>query len=140
MASNLFRSVSRIHKDFLNSVNSSLDLLAPPHTGTSVLKGDYIELPPVRESKNGVVEFKFPPSERYVDLSQSFMTVTARVVTGAGPNLSNTNANVKVLPISYMLHSLFQTMLLSLNQKEVEFEGNYPYRSYMEGLLNFGND
>ena len=102
MASNLFTTVSRIHKDSLNSVNSSLDLLAPPHTETSVLKGDYIELPPVRESKNGVVEFKFPPSERYVDLSQSFITATARVTTAAGNNLSNTDANAKILPISYM--------------------------------------
>ena len=139
MASNLFRSVSRIHKDSLNSVNSSLDLLAPP-TETSVLKGDYIELPPVRESKSGVVEFKFQPSERYVDLSQSFMTATVKVTTADGNNLSNTDTAVKVFPISYMLHTLFQAMLLSLNKKDVEFEGNYPYRSYMEGLLNFGND
>ena len=137
-ASNLFTTVSRIHKDSPNSVTSAYDLLAPPHTDSSTLKGDYVELPPIRESKNGVVEFDMPPSDRYVDLSQSFITVQAKVTTSAGADLSDTDADVKMLPISYMLHSLFQTMLLSINQKEVEFEGNYPCRAYMEGLLNFG--
>ena len=53
-------------------------------------------------------------------------------------SMRNTD-NVKVIPVENFMHNLFRTTSVSYDNKNVEFDQNYPYKAYIETLLNHGS-
>lgn len=86
------------------------------------------------------IEFLVKNSEKlYLDLNDSKLRVKLRILkkdkTALAANAPNTS------PVNLMLHSLFQEMTIQLNGKTVTDPSNlYPYRAYMETLLNYGKE
>ena len=127
----------KLSKDSPDSVHSQLDLFAPPYTQTSILKGDWFEETPVRESPNGVIEFDLSSSsDGYLDLSNSFFAVHAKVLKDDGSDIPTDLAEVKVIPVNNFLHSNIAAVSVSLNGHEIEYGSSYPYRSWMEDVVN----
>ena len=96
----------------------------------------------------GPIEFVITGSgEEYVDLSETYLQVTAKTVKPTGGDLEQTLddnrtvnwADADVGPVNLWLHSLFSQVDVSLNDRLVTPSMNtYPYRAYLENLLSYG--
>lgn len=134
-------SLSKIHAESDDSVLAQLDLFATPYTQTSVTGGEWIEVGPIRDSANGPLEFEIESNDDYyLDLQNSLLHVKCKVTKRDGGVLDTDIANVTVVPGEYFLHSLFSTLSISISGHEVEYESNYPYRAYLETLVNYGDE
>lgn len=132
-------TLGKIHHQSDDSVASQLDLFAVPFTQTSVLDGETVEIGPIRDSPNSQLEFEIEgSSDNYIDLQNLFIAVQCKVKTAAGGNLPADPHDVKVVPVNNFLHSIFSVMSISINGQELEYEANYPYRAYLESLVNMG--
>lgn len=133
-------TVGKIHQHSEDSVASQLDLFAVPFTQTSVLDGQTVEIGPIRDSPNSQLEFEIEGSEdNYIDLQNVFIAVQCKVKTASGANLPADHHNVKVVPVNNFLHSIFSVLSISVNGQEIEYESSYPFKSYMESLVNMGS-
>ena len=119
--------------DFVHSKSSAcskseLDLFQVPPTQVSLDKGHWIDYEPVSSvSDNGAITFMSPGTEDYIDLSKTILIVRAKVTKADGTNLEQ------------ILHSLFKQVDVFLKGKQVtQATGTYPYRAYLETLLNYG--
>lgn len=132
-------SLGKIHHQSDDSVASQLDLFAVPYTQTSVLDGETVEIGPIRDSPNSQLEFEIEgSSDNYIDLQNLFISVQCKVKSAAGATLPADPHEVKVVPVNNFLHSIFSVMSISINGQEIEYEPNYPYRAYIESLVNMG--
>lgn len=131
---------SLIHRDSAPCAKSELDLFALPPTQTAVEKGQFIEFHPLANIRDGgPVEFNISGSgDEYMDLSSSYLYVKAKIVKSDGTSLLDKEP---VAPINLFLHSLFSQVDVSLNERIISSATNtYPYRAYIETLLNYGED
>lgn len=129
-----------IHKDSHACAKSELDLFLIPPTQTAIEKGYFVEYHPIGNIRDGVpVEFSISGSgEDYFDLSSSYLYVKAKIVKGDGTDLTDKD---HVAPVNLFLHSLFSQVDVSLNERAISSSSNmYPYRAYIETLLNYGED
>lgn len=131
---------SLIHKDSPACTKSELDLFVTPPTQTAIEKGQFIEYHPLANIRDGgPVEFNISGSgEDYMDLSSSYLHVKVKIVKSDGTSLSEKEP---VAPVNLFLHSLFSQVDLSLNERVISASSNtYPYRAYIETLMNYGED
>ena len=129
-----------IHKDSTACAKTELDLFLIPPTQTAIEKGHFIEYHPLANIHDGgPVEFNISGNgEDYMDLSQSYLYVKVKIVKPDGTNLKNDD---KVAPVNLFLHALFSQIDVSLNERTITSSSNsYPYRAYIETLLNYGED
>lgn len=120
---------------------SELDLFILPPTQTSVEYGQWVQYKPLSSlSGDAPIEFVVPGhGDEYLDLNQTLLSVKAKILQQDGTNLDATCD--KVGPVNNFLHSMFSQVDVYLNQKLVSGSGNiYPYRCYIETLLNNGYD
>ncbi len=132
----------KLNKDSQDSIAHELDLFSVPLTKTSVLEGELHELGPLRAPTNNVtIEFEIDGNtNHYLDLSNSFLHVQCKVKESNGDPLSETLADIKVTPANNLLHSLFSSLRININGKEIEHEPNYAYKAYLTTVLNYGRD
>ena len=119
-------------------VNSELDLFGVPPTQTSVEHGTTVEYHPVAALIDSApIEFNVPGSgEAYVDLTNSFLHVRAKIAYEDGSDLA---PGAAVGPTNLFLHSLFSQLDMYLNDKLITSSVNtYAYRAYLETLLSYG--
>ena len=131
---------SFIYKDSPPCVKSELDLFTVPPTQTVIEKGQFVEFHPLSSVRDGgPIEFSISGSgEEYVDLAASYLHVKVKVTKSDGKVLTDTDS---VAPINLFLHSLFSQVDVSLNERNISSSTNtYPYRAYIETLLNYGED
>ena len=131
---------SFIYKDSPPCVKSELDLFTVPATQTVIEKGQFVEFHPLSSVRDGgPIEFTISGSgEEYVDLAASYMHVKVKVTKSDGNVLTDTDS---VAPVNLFLHSLFSQVDVSLNERNISSSTNtYPYRAYIETLLNYGED
>lgn len=131
---------SLIHKDSIACAKSELDLFMIPPTQTAIEKGHFIEFHPLANIRDGgPVEFNISGSgEEYVDLSSSYLYVKVKITKADGTTLPE---NEQVAPINLFLHALFSQIDVSLNERIISSASNtYPYRAYIETLMNYGED
>jgi len=131
---------SLIYKDSPPCVKSELDLFNVPPTQTVIEKGQFVEFHPLSSVKDGgPIEFSISGSgEEYVDLSASYLHAKVKVLKSDGAVLDNSDS---IAPINLLLHSLFSQVDVSLNERNISSASNtYPYRAYIETLLNYGED
>ncbi|GBO14422.1 hypothetical protein AVEN_176721-1 [Araneus ventricosus] len=129
-------------------VKSELELFHLPPTRTAVENGQWVEFNHVSNVfDGGPVEFHISGSgEEYLDLSQTQLYVKAKILKADySPILKEIKENAlhqtKIGPVNLSIHSLFSQVVVSLNDRLVSNSSNmYPYRSYIETLLNHGFD
>ncbi|XP_054721362.1 uncharacterized protein F54H12.2-like [Uloborus diversus] len=121
-------------------VKSELELFHLPATQTAIENGQWVEYHPLSNLfDGGPVEFHVSGSgEEYIDLSQTQLYVNAKIVKTDGSPIAK---DAKIGPVNLFLHSLFSQVDVSLNENLISNSSNtYPYRSYIETLLNHGFD
>ena len=131
--------MAKIHPQSCTCINSELDLFSLPPTQTSIEHGSFVEYHPISTLvDSGPIEFSNPGTgEDYLDLSNSHLKIQAKLIKTDTTDLGNANA---VGPINLTLHSLFLQVDASLNNKLVSSSTNtYPYRAYIETLLDYGD-
>ena len=128
-----------VHPSSCECSKSELDLFSIPPTQTGIEKGQWVEHRPLTTlTDDGPIEFNISGSgEEYVDLSETYLMVTATIKKPDGTSL--TNEDTEIGPVNYWLHSLFSQVDFSVNERLVTPSTNtYPYRAYVESLLSFG--
>ncbi|KAF8791613.1 hypothetical protein HNY73_006454 [Argiope bruennichi] len=126
-------------------------------TQTAVENGQWVEFHPLSNVfDGGPVEFHISGSgEEYLDLSQTQLYVKAKILKADGSPIlketktdsdsstsrESTSTKTNIGPVNLFLHSIFSQVDVSLNDRLVSNSSNtYPYRSYIETLLNHGYD
>lgn len=129
-----------IYKDSIPCAKSELDLFVIPPTQTAVEKGRFIEFHPIANIQDGgPVEFIVSGSgSEYMDFSSSYLFVKVKIINKDGNSLADKEP---VAPVNLFMQSLFSQIDVSLNDRSISSSSNtYPYRAYIETLLNYGED
>ncbi|GBO05178.1 hypothetical protein AVEN_122124-1 [Araneus ventricosus] len=129
-----------IHQDSPICVKSELDLFSIPSTQAAIEFGKFVEYFPLSNIRDGSpVEFHISGSgDEYLDLADSYIHVKAKITKSDGAPLPD---NEPVATVNLFLHSLFSQVDVSLNGHIISSARNtYPYRAYLETLLNYGED
>lgn len=132
----------KLSKHSQDSVAHELDLFSVPLTKTSVLEGELHEVGPIRSpSGNAPIEFEIDGNtDHYVDLSNTMIHIQCKVKMQNGDSLSDTDSEIKITPVNNLLHTLFRSLTIQINGKEVEHEANYAHKSFLISSLNYGKD
>ena len=106
---------------------SELELFSIPPTQTAIESLQWVEYRPITTlSDSSPIKFVITGSgEEYVDLSDSYLQVTAKILKPNGGNLVQTKGSdgavtgddADVGPINLWLHSLFSQVDVSLNER-----------------------
>lgn len=136
--------MSFLHSHSTECMKSELDLFSLPPTQTAIENSHWVPYNPVSSlSDDGPVQFVVPGhGDEYIDLAHTMLSVRLQIppvrnVTDAELTADANNFG----PVNNLLHSLFNQVDVSFNQKTVSTCGNtYAYRSYIETLLNYGSD
>jgi hypothetical protein len=115
-----------------------LALFDKPAIDTGVLAQKWVRHEPISQISNGVLQFVIPPTAKsYINLKSSTLQVQGKVVREDGSDLDE---NEFAALINAPLHSIWRQVDLSLQQKIVtnEVGDNYPYKAYLDLLLNLG--
>lgn len=129
--------MSFLHSQSCECIKSELDLFALPSTQTSIENGAWIHYKPISSlADDGPIEFQVPGTgDDYIDLSHTLIHIKAKILH---QDLTKLTSATIVAPVNNWLHSLFSQLDVYLNQKLVSPPNNtYPYRAYMETLLNY---
>lgn len=132
--------MSFLHTHSCESMKSELDLFSLPPTETNYERGDWVTYQPIASLSDAVpIEFFIPSrGAEYLDLAQTLLNVKVKITARNGTDLA---AGVNVGPVNNYLHSLFDHVGVSLSDKPVSSPSHtYPYRAYIESLLNYGKD
>ena len=136
-----------VHDSSCECVKSELDLFNIPPTQTAIDSSQWIEHRPLTSlTGSAPVEFVVTGSgEEYIDLSETYLQVTAQILKSNDGDLVTKNtdasdgADIGIGPVNNWLHSLFSQVDVSLNERLVTSSTNtYPYRAYLETLLTYG--
>ncbi|OXU19227.1 hypothetical protein TSAR_011348 [Trichomalopsis sarcophagae] len=108
-------------------MKSELDLFTLPLTQTSIESSAYLYYKPISslsDDGDSPLEFLIPSStDHYIDLAHTMLHLTVQIL----PASDTPSENLKVGPID-----------IFFNQKLVSPPNNaYPYRAYIETLLNY---
>ena len=129
-----------VHPKSCECVHTGLDLFFVPPTQTAVEEGQFVEFHPLSSLSPGApIEFAISgATSEYLDLSNTYLHVRAKITKADGFNL---DAGTDVAPVNNWLHSLFSQVDISLNDTLVtSSENTYPFRAYIETILNFGRE
>lgn len=126
--------LSKIDEMSPDTVMSSMDLFAPIDTNTSLLDGGYIAIPPVRVTETDSQEFHVPGTSQYVDLLNSYITFTGKVVKADGSNIGAANA-LTIMPEDGFGDLMWRAVELSLSNVTVEFNKYYSLLSAIKTIF-----
>ena len=129
-----------MHKDSCACAKSELDLFSVPPTQVEMEKGLWEDIDPITSiAASDTIEFLCAANSGvYTDLASSYLHVKAKITAADGANLG---ADVQVGPVNLWLHALFSQVEVFLNNKLVTPSSTaYPYRAYIETILNFSKD
>lgn len=134
------------------SLKNEVNIFNPPYIDATYENGSYTEFLPVTSlSSTGksAIEFHIPGSDEYLDLSQSYLHVRAKLVKPNGDsdispivvNETGQLAGDPVTPINYILNSMFTQVDVMLQDKLITVSnGMHGYKSFAEVLLNYGRE
>ena len=131
-----------MHKDSCACAKSELDLFSVPPTQVEMEKGFWEDIDPITSiAASDTIEFLcVANSGVYTDLASSYLHVKAKITAHAADG-ANLDADVQVGPVNLWLHALFSQVEVFLNNKLVTPSSTaYPYRAYIETILNFSKD
>ena len=121
--------------------NTSLDIFTIPPTQTSIEQGAYVEYHPLATlTDQGPIEFIIKGSDDYLDLTNSYLHIQAKITKANGTDLEEADDHL-VTPENLWIHSLFSQVDIALNNTNISTSTNtYGYRAFLETLLNYGHD
>ena len=131
--------MSYVHPFSKRCDKSEIDLFSVPPTQQSLERGRWIDYAPLSsvENTDSPINFLVTGTDEYIDLSKTILTVTGKIVKDNESVLDGAN-QANVAPVNNFLHSLFKQVDVYLNGKQVTpAMGTYPYRAYIETLLNY---
>ena len=120
-----------------------MDLFSVPPTQTVIDRGSWEKINPIAGLS---IPYEFEISgtgDQYIDLEETQLYVKCKITKGNGGaiNAEAVSNPDKVGPINYTLHSLFKQVDVSLNGQEISDSSSmYPYRAYLEALLNYSEE
>ena len=126
--------MSYVHPNSKRCEKSEIDLFSVPPTQLSLEKGRWIDYRPLSSVTNddGAMTFLIAGTDEYIDLSRTILTVEGKVTR------TSDGGDASIAPVNNFLHSLFKQVDVYLNGKQVTpAMGTYPYRAYLETLLNY---
>jgi hypothetical protein len=128
-----------LHHKSSECCKSELDIFAVPPTQTQIQKGAWISyLPTTNITDSGAIEFQIQPSDDAVDLANTQLYIRAKITKSDGTALADDSA---VAPCNLFFQSLFEQVDIHVSNRLVTGGNNtYPYRAYLETLLNYGED
>ena len=121
-------------------VKSELDLFSVPPTQVEMEKGFWEDIDPITSiTSSDTIEFVCAANSGvYTDLANSYLHVKAKITAADGSDL---DGDIQVGPVNLWLHALFSQVEVFLNNKLVTPSSTaYPYRAYIETILNFSKD
>lgn len=127
-------------ESFHEGLPTQLLLFDTPPTNTSVSEISVQEIRPVSQIGDTTpLEFHLSASNdlSYLDIASSQIYIKLKVTKGDGSDLVGAD---KVGPVNLFLHSLFSSVEITLQNKVILSCPNYPYRSIIQTLLNYGED
>ena len=116
-------------------LDNDLSLFQPPEVETGTLTKEWITHRPINQITDGApIEFHVPgTSTTYIDLKNTLVYLKFKIVKSDGANLEATD---KERPINNLLHSVFSQVDVHLQQQSTTEVGtNYPYKAYLDTLL-----
>ncbi len=125
------------------NVKSELDIFSKLPIQTTVESGALQAYRPVTSiSNDGPIEFLVSgsSSDEYLDLGRVYIYMKVRLTTLIPAAVPGSPAPVAgtIGPVNNWLHSMFSQVDVYLNQKCITPPNNcYPYRAYIENLLNY---
>ena len=128
--------MSYVHPNSKRCDKSEIDLFSVPPTQLSLEKGRWIDYRPLSSVQNddAAITFMISGTDEYLDLSKTILVVEGTVESGK----SGSQVGASQAPVNNFLHSLFKQVDVYLNGKQVTpAMGTYPYRAYIETLLNY---
>jgi hypothetical protein len=124
----------------METIKPNLEYFAPQKIQTYITRSFMREYSPISALQHLVpIRFTVPGSDSlYLDLSKSYIYVRAKITLNNGNNLA---AGEEVGPINLSLHSMFSSIEVQLGGKVItDTNGLYPFRAYLETLLNSNRD
>ena len=131
--------MSYVHPFSKRCDKSEIDLFRVPPTQQSLERGRWIDYAPLSsvENPDSAITYLIAGTDEYVDLSKTILMVRGEITKGDGTKLTG-GGQTDVAPVNNFLHSLFKQVDVYLNGKQVTpAMGTYPYRAYIETLLNY---
>ena len=116
---------------------SSLDLFLKTSTQTAIVEGRWVEVRPINSiEETAPVDFHIDgTSEDFIDLSETYLKVKARITSDDGEE--GYDDDDMVAPVNLLLQSMWSKLDISFNGKRVSSSGHtYPFRAYAETALN----
>ena len=133
-----------LHAQSCECLKSELLLFEIPPTQTTIEGAHLVQYKPISSlSEDAPIEFVIPGnSEEYLDLAHTMLSLQVsikQIASTADIGEAREVLLPNVGPINNFMHSLFSQIDVFFNQKPVSPPSNtYPYRSYIETLLNYG--
>ena len=134
------QAVNVLHKDSCGCGKSELEIFTVPPTQIEMNKGFWESVDPVASVQTSdTIEFLCAANpDVYTDLANSYLHVKAKITKAIGADL---DADEQVGPVNLWMHALFSQVDVFLNNKLVTPSSMaYPYRAYIETILNFSKD
>ena len=128
--------MSYVHPNSKRCDKSEIDLFSVPPTQLSLEKGRWIDYRPLSSVQNddAAITFMISGTDEYLDLSKMIIVVEGTVES----SVTASPVSASQAPVNNFLHSLFKQVDVYLNGKQVTpAMGTYPYRAYIETLLNY---
>src|SRR5678816_3152953 len=130
------------HPSSPDCCKSDLDLFSVNPTQISVSESNFISINPLHSITNTDVplEFNIPgTSDQYLDPSNVFLYLKTKLVNEDGSDLTGTDHIVSTE--TNFLYTCFNQLEVFLNETSLGASAaSYPYRSYIETLLNYSDD
>ena len=122
------------------SINNELALFQPIPTEKAIDEVKWVNYRPTMQiTDSGPIEFNISPtSSYYVLLSKTYLGLKVKITKKDGTSITNQNVALTNLPLS----SCFRQCDISLNQQIINasVSTNYPYKAYLDVLLNSNSD
>ena len=120
--------------------SSELDIFVRPPVQTSILSSRWVEYTPIVNYDRGttpiLIEVTGTKGE-YIDLSNVYFYTRASIRNDKNELIT---PDSEIGPINYIQNTMFKQLDVSLNKKLVSMPCDYAYRSYIEGLMNYGRE
>ncbi|KAL4223814.1 hypothetical protein ACF0H5_017279 [Mactra antiquata] len=134
--------MSAINSDYLVEAQpSELELFNLNPTQTAVEKIYFQQILPIGQiTDTSPIQFVVSGQNgmEYIDTRRSFMSIKARIVHSDGSALGD---DEYVGPVNLLAHALFEQVDVTIQGKFITSStGNYPYKAYIQTLLNYGVD
>jgi hypothetical protein len=122
-------------------VSSELDLFKRPPIQTSVISSKWVEYKNKTDYMKGAspIQIDVPAVEgEYIDMSNVFIQASMSIVLKSN-QMRITEAD-EIAPINYLLNTVFKTVDIYLNNTKVSMSEEYPYKSVIQAILNYGTE